>query len=121
MDISVYIRDIIVAPCRFLVAFWLLPFRQPDARPRGLFIWNQAQQMRDTVEACAAFVISGHDVPRRDFSISCGDHHVPCARVVVPAPMCLEVHRAQLPDFAPIVDPRNETASLLLLANLEPV
>ena len=84
---SAYTEYVVVASCRVLVAFWFLAFRQLDAVPRYLFIRKQAQQMRDTVEPRAAFVVSGHDVPRRDFRISCGDHLVPRARVVVPAPM----------------------------------
>src|SRR5579864_6047743 len=35
--------------------------------------------------------------------------------------MRLEIHRTELPDFAPIVDPRQKSTCLLLLAHLEPV
>ena len=48
-------------------------------------------------------------------------HLVPGAREVVPAPVRLEVHRAQLPYFAAVVDTRFKTPSLLFLTDLEPI
>ena len=48
------------------------------------------------------------------------EHLVAGARVIVPARIGLEVHRAQLPLAQRIVDPRHEAPLLLVLADLEP-
>src|SRR5262249_52330942 len=45
----------------------------------------------------------------------------PGPRVVVPTSVRLEVHSAQLPDLAPVVDARLEAFRLLVLTDLEPV
>ena len=53
-------------------------------------------------------------------SVAC-QHVIPGAREVVPAPVRLEVHRAQLPKLAAVVDPRFKPTSLLFLTDLEPI
>src|SRR6185437_16764474 len=46
---------------------------------------------------------------------------VPRARIVVPTPMRLEVHRAKLPDLSAVIDPRLKASRLFLLAYLKPI
>src|SRR5206468_3815602 len=48
------------------------------------------------------------------------EHLISCARILVPATIGLEVHRAELPLLERIVDPRFEALILFLLVDLEP-
>src|ERR1700716_2271919 len=60
------------------------------------------------------------DVPGRVIGVGMLEHHVARPRVVVPAPVGLDVHGAQLPLADRIVDSRLEAFLLLLLADLQP-
>src|SRR5580693_2132396 len=61
-----------------------------------------------------------NDVPGRVIGVGVLEHHVARPRVVVPAPVGLDIHRAQLPLADRIVYARLEALLLLLLADLEP-
>src|SRR5262249_49162163 len=50
----------------------------------NLLVRNQAQQVRDTVEARSLFIVGAHDVPWRCIGVGRGHHHVAGARVVIP-------------------------------------
>src|SRR5438552_10292443 len=77
--------------------------------------------MGDAAKARTALVVRVDNVPWCNLGISGSQHFIAGARIVIPAPMGLEVHRAELPDFPPVVDPRDETAGLLFLADFKPV
>src|SRR5215469_9839862 len=119
---SVHLGYVLVgAVAGFLVALRLLPLGELDLVALDLLVGDQAQEMRDTVEAGAPLIITVHDVPGRERRVSRLEHVVPGAREIVPASVRLEVHRTQLPDLARIVDARLEAARLLVLADFEPV
>ena len=69
----------------------------------------------------ALLVVGGHDPPRRVPAVGRPDHLVVGARVVPPAAIGLDVHRAELPLAQRIVDALAEAALLLLLADVEEV
>ena len=69
---------------RLLIAVRFLSLRQPDSSTRQAFVWNQAQKVRYAVELSAPLVVPHHDIPGRNFGISCGEHLIPRARVVPP-------------------------------------
>ena len=60
-------------------------------------------------------------MPGRKIGIGGLQHHVPSARIVIPAFARWEVDRAELPLPQAIVDARLESSLLLLIAYLEPV
>src|SRR3954453_17416198 len=61
-----------------------------------------------------------HDVPGRKGGVGGLEHHVPRARIVVPAGPRLDIHRAQLPLAKRVVAARGKPAGLLLLTDLQP-
>ena len=70
----------------------------------------------------ARFLVVGrHDPPGRVRIVGRPDHLVVGARVVPPAPVGFDVHRAKLPLAQRIVDTLPEAALLLLLADVEEV
>src|SRR5207249_12169598 len=69
-----------------------------------LLIGNDAQEMRDAVEACALLVVGSHNVPGRGVGIGGIEHHVARAGVIVPARAWGQVYRAQLPLTKRVLD-----------------
>src|SRR5262245_108357 len=72
---------------RFLVVIraLLVAARQIYLFALRCLVGNQAEKVRQKVEARALFVVRAHDVPRRKVGVGCFQHHVPGARVVVPS------------------------------------
>src|SRR4030095_3722677 len=79
------------------------------------------EQVKNDIEPRALLVIGMYDVPGCPRCVGCLEHGIACARVVVPAPVGLEIHRRKLPELATICDARLESPSLFLLTDLQPV
>ena len=45
----------------------------------NLLIWNQAQQVRDAIEARSPFIVGSNDVPWLSSGVGRVHHHVACA------------------------------------------
>src|SRR5258708_15009538 len=100
------LRHSLVGPIRrLLVTFCFLAAGQLDLVALYFAIRNDAQQVRDTVEPRAAFVVRIDDVPRCGLGVGGLQHRVPGAREVIPAAVRIQVHGAQLPNFASVVYP----------------
>ncbi len=84
-------------------------------------IWNKAEKVGDAVEACPALVVRAKDEPRSALGIGRLQHHVSCARVVVPAVPRFQVHGAKFPLLDGIADACLKATLLLFLADLEPI
>jgi hypothetical protein len=110
-----------MASCRFFIAVRLLSAWEPGFSTRQIFVWNPAQKVRYAVKLGAPLVVRHHDIPGCNLSISVGQHCIPGARVVVSAAMGPKVHRTELPDFATVMNSRQESARLLLLAHFDPI
>src|SRR6516165_10949002 len=61
-----------------------------------------------------------NDMPRCVLAAGRLEHHVTRPGIVIPAPVRLEIHRAQFPLPKRIVDARLESPFLLVLADLQP-
>src|SRR6516164_88498 len=106
---------------RLIVVLALIrSFRQLDFGPLHFLVWNQSQDMRDAIEPRAPLVIGMNDVPRRVPAVGFVQHHVAGARISIPAPERLEIHRAQFPLPQWVIDARGKPPLLLVLADLEP-
>lgn len=77
--------------------------------------------MRDAVKLGATLVVGHHDIPWCKFNISDRQHRISGSRVVVPPTMGFKVHWTKLPNFATVMNPRQESARLLLLAHFNPI
>src|SRR5262249_9566263 len=87
---------------------------------RHFLVGNQAQQVRNAVEAGTLLVIRSDNIPRRMFGVGRFEHHVAGAGILEPLRARGQIHRAEFP-FAPrIGDARLEPAFLLLVADLQP-
>src|SRR6202035_4683053 len=73
------------------------PLGKLDLLPLDLLIRQQRQDMGNAVEPGAAFVVGAHDVPRRLLAVGRREHQIARPRIIVPAPVRLQIHRAQLP------------------------
>src|SRR6516164_6222521 len=93
---------------------------QLDLLPGHFLVRNQAEEVRDAVQAGTPLVVRADDVPRRVLGVRRLQHHVPRAGVGIPPRVRPEVHRAQLPLAERIVDARPEAPLLLLLTDLQP-
>src|SRR5262249_42876553 len=82
---------------------------------------NQAEEMCNAVQSSPSFVIGFDDVPGRHLSVRGGEHVVARAREVVPTPVRLQIHRAQLPYFPGIVHAFGESTRLFFLTDFKPV
>src|SRR5438552_2313120 len=91
---SIFLRDPAIVPVRSFISLWVLPFREIDLLHEYPFPWHYIEQVREAVEACPLFIISLHNIPRGLLSVSSRKHCVPCSRVIVPAAMRFEIHRA---------------------------
>src|SRR4030095_3304251 len=89
--------------------------------PLHLLVGNEAQEVRNTVEARPLFVIRTQDVPGRNLRIGGLQHHVARGRIVVPAAARWEVRRTQLPLAQLIGDTRFKTALLFRVAYFQPI
>src|SRR6516162_5335572 len=98
-----------VPPLRLHVPIWRLALLQLDAFSRQLFVWNCLEQVSNAVEPRSPCIVGINDVPRREIRIGSSKHRVARAGIVVPAAVRLQVHPAQLPDLASVVDPLLET------------
>src|SRR5262249_58019476 len=83
-------------------------------------IGNQAEQVRDAVEARAALVIRGNDVPGRIIRVRGLEHDVSRPRVLKPSAPRAQVRWAQLPLAQRVIDACLEAALLLRVAYLQP-
>src|ERR1700678_3579383 len=86
--------DYMMPQLRLRVTLPLLARRKLRRRIGGLLVGNTAQDGGDAVEARALLIIGGNDVQRRQGCVGGGEHGVAGARVVVPAAMRLQIHRA---------------------------
>src|SRR5260221_1026388 len=77
--------------------------------------------MRNAVQSRTPFVIRLNDIPWGFWSVRRREHRVTCSRIIIPAAMRLQIHRAKLPDVARIIDARGEPARLFVLAYLNPI
>src|SRR3954454_12464778 len=68
-----------------IVRSFFRAFRHLHFLPGGVLIMNEAQEMRDAVEACPLLVVGSYDVPRCFLNIGCLQHHVAGPGVVIPA------------------------------------
>jgi hypothetical protein len=76
--------------------------------------------MRNAIEAAAAFVVSADNMPRCLLRVGGLKHEVSSLRIIIPSPIGLKVHRAQLPLPHRIVDSLQEAPFLFLLSDFEP-
>src|SRR5215471_10090016 len=120
--VSVPFRHEPPAPQRRFVVILVLGGARRDCYllPWHLIVRDQAQEMRNTVQACAALVVRAYDVPRRLGRIGDFQHAVARPRVVVPAPPRFQVGGTQLPLPQRVLNPRLEPPFLFLVADLEP-
>src|SRR5262245_26573355 len=77
--------------------------------------------MRNAIQSRTAFVVCLNDIPWSHTRVRCCEHRVSRPRVIVPAAMRFQIHRAKLPNLARIVDAFGEPARLLLPAYFEPI
>jgi hypothetical protein len=112
---SIGVGHVLIISGRLSVAAGLLSLRQSNSFAQYIFVRNQAEQMRDAVQPRAALVVCLHHVPWRDSAVRRGHHLVARTRVIVPASIGFEIHWTEFPDFADIMDPRQEPPGLLLL------
>src|ERR1700730_5248876 len=103
----------------FVGAF--LAGRQLDGLVGDLLVGNQAQQVRDQVQAGAFLVVGVHHVPWGLLDVRERKHLVFGLGIVHPARPGLEVHGAQLPAFARVVDTLEEAPFLFLVTERHPV
>src|SRR5262245_59990228 len=89
--------------------------------PRHLLVGDQAQQVGDAVQARPALVVGVHHPPGALRGVRGREHGVPGPREIVPAAVRLQVHRAELPDLARVVDALLEPLGLVGHAHLQPV
>src|SRR5690242_17470654 len=76
--------------------------------------------MRNAVQAGAPLVVRADDAPRRGFGVCRFQHEVAGSRIIIPASIGLEIHRAQLPLTDRIIDPGVKALLLLFLPDLKP-
>ena len=105
----------------FFISVGGLSFSQLEGFGRKLSIGDQAQEVRDAVETCPPCIIGLDDVPGGYGRIGGLEHLISGSRVVVPASMRFQVHRAQLPDLPAVGNAVLEATVLLLLADFQPV
>src|SRR4029078_10907857 len=86
-----------------------------------LLVWDAVEQMTDEIQPRAPLVVGGDDVPGRRWRVGGPHYAIVGRRVVPPAPHRFSVHRAQLPVFHRVLDPRFKPAPLLVLADIEKV
>src|SRR5664280_2080595 len=103
------------------VAFRLLPLRKLGRPVRNLFVGDAAKNMCDAVETRPLLVVRRYDVPRRSRSIRRLQHGIAHTRIVIPAAVRLQVHKAQLPALGWILNACDKALVLLLFRNIEPV
>src|SRR5580704_4141066 len=96
------------------------PLGKFDLLSLDLLVRQQRQNMGNAVEPGAAFVVGAHDVPRRLLAVGRREHQVARLRIIVPAPVGFQIHRAQLPLAYRIADALQEALFLFLLTDLEP-
>ena len=70
----------------------------------NLLVRNETQDVCNAVEARPFLVIRMNQMPRRMLAGSRFEHHVARPGIVIPAPVRLEIHRAQFPLPKRIVD-----------------
>src|SRR5881398_23716 len=99
----------------------LLTWRQLDLLLWHRLVGHQAEEMADEIEMRAALVVGLDDIPGSLLDVRVREHLVLGLGVVDPSRPGLQVHRAQLPTLAGVVDPRQETALLLFVADRKPV
>src|SRR5207247_337427 len=79
------------------------------------------KEVADEVEMRGTLVVGFDHVPGRLFDVAVRKHLVLRLGVIDPAGSGLQVHRAQLPALAGIVDAPEEAPLLLVIADREPV
>src|SRR5690348_3822443 len=89
-------------------------------------MWNRfpgynAQEMGDAIQSSTLFVVGLNYIPGRVRIVGSGKHCVACTRIVVPATMRFEIHRAEFPPSHWILDTSQKAPVLLALAHLKPV
>src|SRR6185312_2338400 len=103
------------------VALVRLARRELDRLGGQVLVGDQAEQVGDQVESCAALVVAVDHVPRRLPDVGVAEHLVLGLRILDPARPRLEVHRAELPALGRIVEASLEAPLLLRIADREPV
>ena len=88
---------------------------------RHILVRDERQEVLDQVEVRRALVVGFDDVPRRLLDVAVSEHLVLRLGVVDPSCAGLQVHRAQFPTLARVVDPGQKPALLLSVAHREPV
>src|SRR5207245_6604264 len=99
----------------------LLARRQLDGLLRHFLVVDERKEVANEVEMRGTLVVGFDHVPRRLFDVAVRKHLVLRLRVVDPAGSGLQVHGAQLPALAGIVDAPQEPPLLLVIADREPV
>src|SRR6188768_2298832 len=77
--------------------------------------------MRNAIKPCTPLVVRLYYVPRSMFTVGGGKHVIAGTGKIVPAAVCLQVHRRQLPQLAWIVDSLLEAPSLFFHPHFKPV
>src|SRR6266852_197550 len=91
----------------------LLAWRQLDGLVRNLLVGNQGKEVADEVEMRRPLVVGLDHMPRRLLDVAVRKHLVLRLGVVDPPRSSLQVHWAQLPALAGIVDAPQEAPLLL--------
>src|SRR6201982_3892759 len=107
--------------CLIVVAALVGSFRQFDLFLLNALVGDHRQQVRDAIQPRAPPVLGTDEVPGRMLGIGGLEHQIARFRIVIPAPIGFDVHRAQLPLPQGSVNPCIEPQLLLLHAGLEPV
>src|SRR5207247_7977486 len=84
----------------------LLTWRQLDLLLWHRLVGQQAEEMADEVEMRAALVVGLDDIPGSRLDVRVGEALVLVLGVVDLSRPRLQVHRAELPALAGVVDPR---------------
>jgi len=95
--------------------------RQRDDLDGQVRVGDQAQQVRDAVEAGATLVVASTTVPGRLLDVRRGETSRPSASSTPPSVPGTGVHGAQLPALGAVLDAPLKAALLLLVADREPV
>src|SRR3954465_2334558 len=103
-----------------VIAMPVRPLGQMDRIARDHLVGNEREDVGDAVEPRPLLVVALQHVPGRFVMVAGLQHGVARQRIIVPARIGFDVHRAELPLPERILHPRAETALLLLLADLEP-
>src|SRR5260370_14801675 len=103
------------------VVFALLPWRQLDGVMGHFAVRDELEKVGDEVEMRGPLVVGLDDVPGRFLDVAAREHAVFRLGVVDPSGAGLQIHGAQLPALAGVVDPPEEPSLLLVIADRKPV